>query len=125
MTITETSSSGESHTQNGNLVAYYSSYANPAPSCSHAGAGPQAGSPMMGNFAQLMRALSSSELDRNITIKQSGPPLPLSKVAMFSAVTFTGGQASGMTFVTERGNVRSISETDPVFSIPSDFTAQQ
>jgi hypothetical protein len=124
MTITETSASGESHTQNGNMVAYYSSYANPALTCSHAAAIPQGGM-SMGNFAQLMRALSGSGLDRRITIKQSGPPLPLGNVAMFSAVTFTGGQGSGMTFVTERGNVRSISDSDPVFAIPADFTQQQ
>jgi hypothetical protein len=125
MTITETKPSGESQTQKGNIVAYYSSYANPAMTCSHAGPTVPGGMAMMGNFAQLMRALSGSGLDKRVTIKQSGPPLPLGKVSMFSAVTFTGGQGAGMTFVTERGNVRAISDGDPVFSIPSDFTQQQ
>jgi len=129
MTITETSNSGESQTQNGNMVAYYSSYANPAANCSRMGApsGPngQMGTAMMGNFVQLMRALASSGMDRRFTISQSGPPLPLGKLAMFSAATFTGGRGSGMTLVTERGNVRSISASDPVFGIPSDFTQQQ
>lgn len=126
MTITETNASGESQTQNGNMVAYYSSYGNPTPTCSRAGvASRQTGPPMMGNFAQLMAALNSAGMDRRFSLKQSGPPLPLGKLAMFSAVTFTGGKGSGMTFVTERGNVRSISEADPVFAIPADFTQQQ
>jgi len=125
MTITETSSSGDSQTQKGNMVAYYSSYANPSLTCSRGPAIPQGGMAMMGNFAQLMRALSGSGLDRRVTISQSGPPLPLGKVAMFSAVTFTGGQGAGMTFATERGNIRSISDNDPVFSIPTDFTQER
>lgn len=129
MTITETSTSGESRTQKGNMVGYYSSFANPAPSCSRMGApsGPsgQMGSAMMGNFAQLMRALTSSGMDKRFTISQSGPPLPLGKLAMFSAAAFTNGQGNGMTFVTERGNVHSISASDPVFAIPPDFTPQQ
>lgn len=127
MKITETNSSGESQTQNGNMVGYYSSYANPASSCSRMGAatGPtgQMGTPMAGNFAQLMRALASPG-DRRFTISQSGPPLPLGKLAMFSAAVFTSGRGSGITLTAERGNVRSISADDPVFAIPSDFTQQ-
>ena len=126
MTITETSASGESHTQHGNLLSYFSSIANPAPSCSHAaGPNPQMGSPMLAGFAQVMSALTSSGSDRRVSIKQSGPPLPLGKLAMFSTMNFAGGPGSGMTFVTERGNVRSLSANDPVFAIPPDFTQQQ
>jgi hypothetical protein len=127
MKITETSASGETQTQNGNMVGYYSSYANPAPSCARrAASGPsgQMGTPMAGNFAQLMSALASPG-DRRFTISQSGPPLPLGKLAMFSAATFTGGRGSGLTLVSERGNVRSISADDPVFTIPADFTQQR
>lgn len=125
ITVTETSASGDTQTQNGNMVGYYSSYANPVPNCSRAGAPAGQGMPMMANFAQLMRALASTGNDQRFTVKQSGPPLPLGKLTMFSVTTFTGGKGSGLTFVAERGNVRSISASDPIFSIPSDFTQQQ
>jgi hypothetical protein len=128
MTITETSSSGDSHTQNGNLVGYYTSLPQPMPDCSRfqpSGVpGGGAGAGMMARYAQLMRALASSGASSRFSVKQSGPPLPLGKLAMYYAFTF-GAQGQGAAFVTERGNVRSIGADDPAFSIPADFTQQQ
>jgi hypothetical protein len=127
MTMTETSSSGESHTANGDLVGYYSSYADPTQMCrgyrppttgAHMG-----NADMMGGFARVMRVLGSAG-DPRFTIKQSGPPLPLGKLAMYSALVFSGQGHMGA-FITERGNVRPIDPNDPVFSVPSDFTRQQ
>jgi hypothetical protein len=127
MVFTETNSSGESHTQNGDLVGYYSNYANPSQACgsyrSPSSSQSMGNLDMIGGFARAMRVLSSAGNSR-FTIKQSGPPLPLGKLAMYSAMLFSGQGHMGA-FITERGNVRPIDANDPVFSVPSDFTRQQ
>lgn len=124
--ITETDSSGQSRTLNGNLLGYYSTYADPSATCSRFGAGMAGGArgmEMMAGYARLMRALATSG-DPRFSVTQSGPPLPLGKLAMYSAITFTA-QTRQVTMVTERGNVRSITDSDPIFSVPSDFTAEK
>ncbi len=132
ITFTETKPSGESHTQNGNLVGYYSNYANPVPSCGSFGepAGAQGAngrfSAMTAGFSRLMRAMSAVGNDSRFSLKQSGPPLPRSKMALYEAATFgAGDRGAAGTFLTERGHVRAISENDPAFTIPSDFTRGQ
>jgi hypothetical protein len=127
VTFTATDSSGESHGGSGGLLAYYSNYADPIPTCSSSPATPGAGGPaaMMAGYSRLMRALSASGTDSRFSITQSGPRLPLGMLAMYDAFTFSGGQAQGATFVTERGHVRSINANDPIFSVPSDFTQHQ
>jgi hypothetical protein len=123
ITFTETDSSGQSRTQSGNLLGYYSTYADPSTTCvsfNPAAAAGSNGLGMMGGYAQVMRALATSH-NLGLSVKQSGPPLPFGKLAMYSAMTFAlrGRQA---TFITERGNVRPVADTDPIFSVPSDFT---
>jgi hypothetical protein len=135
MSFTETKASGESQSFNGDLVGYYSRYANPTPDCSPlAGAsrnargnpnGAQTLSAMTVGYARFMRALSQAGFSSRFTLKQTGPPLPRGKLAMYEAATIGGGPQGGATFVTERGNVRSISPTDPMFSVPGDFTREQ
>lgn len=119
--ITETSASGESRTQNGELLAYYSALPTPAAGCApqHSMAGP-AGA-MMGGYSRIMRALSSGGTDPRFSVKQSGPALPLGRMAMYDALTL-GAQGRGATIVTERGNVRTIGPDDPAFAIPPGFT---
>jgi hypothetical protein len=127
VTMTETSSSGQSHTQTMDLTSYYSSYANPAEACAREAASAPAagrGSNVMSGYAQLMRVLGSAGSDPRFSIRQSGPPLPLGKLAMYEAVTY-GAPGGSATFVTERGHVRPIDSNDPVFSIPAGFTQQQ
>jgi hypothetical protein len=124
MTITETTSSGQSTTQNANVMGYYSTYESPSTSCSHLAQRQQGGHSMdmtagVGHAMQVLGSLG----DPRFSVKQSGPPLPLGKLAMFSAMTFAGGGHTGA-FVTERGNVRQIDANDPVFSVPPDFTQQ-
>ncbi|MFY9663164.1 MAG: hypothetical protein WAK19_01825 [Candidatus Cybelea sp.] len=125
MTITETSSAGQSQTQNGNLRAWYSSFANPAPTCSGGSAvtGGRAAAGMAG-YMSAMRALASAGGDPRFSVSQSGPRLPLGRLPMYDAMTL-GMQGQGATFVTERGNVRSIDAKDPIFSVPEGFTQQQ
>ncbi len=125
MTITETTSSGQTQTQNGNLIAYYSSYSNPTPSCYSGSPVTGAHGPaMMARYASVMHALALGGGDSRFSVKQSGPRMPVGQLSMYDAVTF-GMQGQGATFVTERGNVRAMNATDPAFTIPSDFTREQ
>jgi hypothetical protein len=131
MSFQETKPSGESQSFNGDLVGYYSTYANPVPACE----GPAPAAPgrqpsdaaqtmtaMTGGFARFTHALALAGGDSRFTLKESGPPLPRGKFAMYQAATIGGGTEGGATFVSERGNVRPVSADDPVFGVPSDFT---
>jgi hypothetical protein len=122
MTMTETSSSGESQTEKATTLAYYSSIARP--SCASAGAIAGSRAAIMGRYARLMQALSG-KADPQYSVTQSGPPLPMGKLEMYDATTFLSEGRGSMTFITERGNVHSISADDPVFGIPTGFTQQQ
>jgi hypothetical protein len=129
MTVTTTKPSGESQTEKGNLLGYYSGDASPSVTCGGVGAGAAAGgSPagmaMMGKYALIMRALAAHGMSSRFTLTQSGPPLPAGRLAMFDAMTF-GMQGHSVTVSTERGNVRAIGANDAGFSVPSDFTRQQ
>jgi len=121
MTITETSASGESRTQNGELLAYFSALPMPDANCAPNSAMPGPRAAMMAGYARVMRALSSAGTDSRFSLKQSGPPLPRGRMTMYDAFTF-GAQGRGATFITERGNVRAIGPDDPVFAIPAGFT---
>lgn len=126
--VTETKSSGESNTQNGNLLAYYSNYPNPTANCIAADviaqSGPGQGAAMMGGYSRIMRALAAAGGTARFSIKQSGPPIPLGKLAMWDAMTFSA-QGHDISITTENGNVRAIGANDAAFTIPSDFTQQQ
>jgi hypothetical protein len=134
MSFTETKPSGESQSYNGDLVGYYSTYGSPAPSCSRLGVassngqsapGAQTLSMMTGGYARFMHALALAGMDSRFSLKQSGPPLPRGKLAMYEAATIGGGPRGGGTIVFERGNLRPISASDPIFGVPSDFTREQ
>jgi hypothetical protein len=125
-TVAETDASGESRTQNVDLIGYYTSYSTPTPACSSESgdAMGQVRAAMMAGYSALTRALSSTSVDSRVSIKQSGPPLPLGKLAMYYAATF-GTEGHAVTLVTERANLRPISASDQVFSVPPGFTQQQ
>jgi hypothetical protein len=129
MTFTETKPTGESHTQNADLVGYYASFAMPAPQCPRAGwaeltGGAGQGFGGMAAAAKLMQALRSAGMDSRFSITQSGPALPLGKFSMYQAMSFGTASGNAPSFITERGDVRSIDPNDPIFSVPSDFTKQ-
>lgn len=127
MSITVTRTSGESQTQNGQLLGYYSSYANPSIVCSRVGApAGQTRMGMMARYAQLMQVLAAAGVDKRFSVQQSGPAIPLGQLAMYNALTFQGGgRGGGATFVTERGHIRPLSPDDAAFSIPAGFTQEQ
>ncbi|HEY6325663.1 MAG TPA: hypothetical protein VIW73_03980 [Candidatus Cybelea sp.] len=135
MSFKETKASGESQSYNGDLVGYYSRYANPSPACERPSqAAPGRQSPpdaaqtmtaMTEGFKRFTSALALAGADSRFSLKQSGPALPRGKFAMYQAATIGGGPEGGATFVGERGNLRPVSADDPVFSVPSDFTREQ
>ncbi len=123
MTFTIATASGGSFAQNGVRVAYYSTYANPMSPCSALALAAGQGPKVMAIYEQVMSALSSGGTNLNFSINQSGPTLPIGKLAIYETMTFQM-LGHGMTRVTERGNVRPIAADDPVFSIPPGFTKQ-
>jgi hypothetical protein len=70
-----------------------------------------------------------------MAVHTSGPPVPAGKLALYTLVTMNtsaaatpapganGSAATGVGFLTERGNIKSLGTTDVgLFGIPSDFT---
>jgi hypothetical protein len=126
-TFTETKPSGETNTSQANLLAYYSTYAQPPTGCGRLMAGSRDASTMaqMGSiYERLTSAISMAGLDNRIKVTQSGPYLPVGKLSMYSAASFKGQGGRNATFLSEVGNVRPIDPSDPIFSVPSDFTKQ-
>jgi hypothetical protein len=130
-TITETKPTGESNTQNMNVVGYYTAFTQPFPHCS--GSSPWSGdsmSPgqgvaMMAAASKVMRELATAGIDKRFSLTQSGPTLPFGNFSMYQALTFSAKNGQAAAFVTERGHVHSVDANDPAFSIPSDFTKEQ
>jgi hypothetical protein len=130
MTFTETKPTGESHSQNANLIGYYTAFTQPFPHCSGGGAwsgdlSPGQGVAMMAAASKMMRELATAGLDKRFSIRQSGPALPFVNFSMYQAITFAAKNGQGAALVTERGHVHPVDANDPVFSIPSDFTKEQ
>lgn len=124
MKMTVTKPGGESHTGDMALTAYYSGKARPSISCPGTmgalGASPQAAA-MMSSYALAMRALMTPGNPR-FSVTSSGPALPSGKLPLFEVMT--SEQGKGFAFLSERGNVRTINDSDPAFSVPSDFTKE-
>ncbi len=130
-TITETKPTGESHTQNMNVVGYYTAFTQPFPHCSGSSPwsgdtmSPGQGMAMMAAASKVMHELAAAGVDKRFSLTQSGPMLPFGNFSMYQAVTLAAQNGQGAAFVTERGHVHSVDANDPVFSIPSDFTQER
>lgn len=66
-----------------------------------------------------------------LTFHSSGPPIPAGKLSLYTLVTMAAGAtpapaasgSSGVGFLTERGNIRTLGATDAgLFAVPADFT---
>ena len=68
-----------------------------------------------------------------LTFHQSGPAMPAGKLSLYTLVTMSGangatpapapGNAAGIGFLTERGNLKTLGIADAgLFSVPADFT---
>jgi hypothetical protein len=131
MSFTETKRTGESHTQDANLVGYYAAFTRPFPNCFGRGMvsgdsmSPGQGMAMMAAASKLMGELASAGVDKRFSLTQSGPALPVLHFSMYEAVMFSAKNGQGAAFVTERGHVHPVDANDPIFSVPSDFTQEQ
>ena len=137
MKVTVTKPGQTPQTSEMTTTGYYTGTPMPSASCrepgevtsqQHAGmSGGQMGGAMLANYAAAMRALHDSKGNPRFTVSASGPTLPIGTLSLWDLVTFPGqGSSEGHSFslLTERGNVRTVTDSDPIFSVPSDFTQQ-
>ena len=136
ITIVTTKADGTSNSSKLNRKEYVSNSNQLWLNCSTGQAASSAGmASMMNRYNELARALSTRK-DSRFTFSSSGPALP-STLAYFEAVQFGAGSGEGGgetaggrqgrgggNFVVEieRNNIRTITSSDPVFSVPADFT---
>jgi hypothetical protein len=131
MKVTITKADGESSTSNEAITAYYAALADPHTSCPEPHMAMAMGGPggSMGGGAaameQMMMAMQAvnSKGDPRFKVTSSGPPLPGGKLAMWEFMTMKGDNGQGgFGIETERGDVHQLSDSDPAFSPPPDFT---
>jgi hypothetical protein len=106
-------------------TAYYAGIAQPSEYCnqSHAGVAgmmPGGGASAMAAYQTAMRAVREAKGNPRFTVTSSGPDLPAGKFALYELITMKGEHGS-FNMLMERGDVHSIGESDPVFSVPPDF----
>ena len=85
------------------------------------------GGSMLSAYMTAMSTLHDAKGNPRFTVSASGPSLPIGDLSLWDLVSFQGqGSSEGRSFsiLMERGNVHPISDTDPIFSVPSDFTQQ-
>jgi hypothetical protein len=140
MKMTVTKPGQDPQTSDMTTTGYYTGTPMPSVSC-HApvdsgsasryggggGSGAQMSGSMLSSYATAMSALRDSKGNPRFTVSASGPSLPVGDLSLWDIVSFQGqGSSEGRAFsiLMERGNVRSISDSDPIFSVPSDFTQQ-
>ncbi len=129
--MTSTKRNGESETNEMSMTSYYSNYPSQGLVCSHSG-GAAAPGPA-GNFASIAgtvsRALTAGGQDSRFKVSSSGPPIPSGKLSLFDRMVPKAqggaGASGGFGMLTERGHVRGITDADPAFSVPPDFTKER
>lgn len=107
-------------------TSYYAGVAQPSEYCNqlHAGLGgmmPGGGASAMAAYQTAMRAIRDAKGNPRFTVTSSGPALPAGKLALYELITMKGEHGS-FNMLMERGDVHSIGESDPAFSVPPDFT---
>lgn len=91
---------------------------------------PGPGAAALSQYAMAQRAMAMN-LPR-FTVTSSGPALPHGRFSLFTAITMGGsaaasgsassGTPTGFASIIERGHERAITDDDPIFTIPPDFT---
>jgi len=107
-------------------TAYYAGLAQPTEYCNQYSAGmagmmPGGGAAAMAAYQTAMRAVRDAKGNPRFTVTSSGPELPAGKLALYELITMKGERGS-FNMLMERGDVHSIGESDPAFSVPADFT---
>jgi hypothetical protein len=139
MKMTVTKPGQDPQTNDMTTTGYYTGTPMPYANChapidtgstSHYGGGAngaQMGGSMLSSYATAMSALHDAKGNPRFTVSASGPSLPVGDLSLWDLVSFQGqGSTEGRSFsiLMERGNVHPISDADPIFSVPSDFTQQ-
>jgi hypothetical protein len=121
MKMTVTKANGETNTSDMSVTSYYTNMAQPRLSCY--GGRPSTAAPqmsMLSSYQTAVNAMRDAKGNPRFTVSSSGPALPVGMLSMWDLVTFNGERQASI--LTERGNVRSITDADSAFSVPSDFT---
>jgi hypothetical protein len=130
--ITTTKRTGESQTNEMTTTSYYSNYPNQVLVCSSSGSTAAPGP--AGNVASLAstmsRVLTASGKDSRFKVSSSGPAIPSGRLSLFDRIVPQvsgggGGANGGFGMLTERGHVRGITDADPAFRVPPDFTKEK
>lgn len=92
-----------------------------------ASSAPGPGAMAMSQYATMQRAMAMN--NPRFTVTNSGPELPHGRFSVFTVFTMgsgagagNGGAPAGFASVIERGHERAITDDDPAFTIPADFT---
>ena len=97
-----------------------------------ASSAPGPGAAALSQYAMAQRAMAMN--NPRFTVTSSGPALPAGRFSVFTAITMaaaaptsgaapaSGGPPGGFASIIERGHERAITDDDPIFTIPADFT---
>jgi len=124
---TITKADGDSQSFAMETTAYYAGLAQPTEYCNEYRAGMAGmmpgggGAAAMAAYQTAMRAVRDAKGNPRFSVTSSGPELPAGKLALYELITMKGEHGS-FNMLMERGDVHSISENDPAFSVPPDFT---
>ncbi len=123
--VTTSTENGQTHTGEFDLTLYVAGQPG-ADNGACGSAGPSTGPPMAAAMAGMAAALTS-HADPRFTVHSSGPAIPFGRFTPYLASApksgGSGGGAQGsFAMIEERANLRSISDADPVFSVPPGFT---
>ncbi len=77
---------------------------------------------MLSSYQTAVNAMRDTKGNPRFTVSSSGPALPVGMLSMWDLVTFNGERQASI--LTERGNVRSITDADPAFSVPAIHEAE-
>lgn len=89
---------------------------------------PGPGVAALSQYATMQRAMAQN--NPRFSVSSSGPALPAGRFSVFTIFTMGGsgapsgnaGAPAGFASVIERGHERTITDDDPAFTIPADFT---
>jgi hypothetical protein len=92
---------------------------------------PGPGAAAMSQYALAQRAMAMN--NPRFTVKSTGPAPPVGRFSLFTSITMGGsgaasssssgsGAPAGFASIIERGHEHAITDDDPIFTIPADFT---
>ena len=126
--VTTSTENGKTQSGEFDSTMYVSAQPEVASGGCASGMVPSMGPPSAAMMQGMTTALMAAHSDGRFTVHSSGPAIPSGRFSPYVAISpKSGGNASGspamaFSMIQERANLRSISDGDPVFKVPSDFT---